>query len=204
MCQFYAYDPGRLGPDRRPLSQQDRTMRKAFGIILGILAAAVLGVLALAATKPDHFSVTRSITITAPAEKIFPLMNSPKAAMAWIPFLEPDPDVKITYSGPESGKGAAQDWDGNSEVGTGRIEVVDQTPPTRVTLKLDMVRPMEGHNTVIYALDAQGAGTKVTWTMSGEQPFLAKIVSVLIDCDKMVGDQFEKGLAKLRGVAEKA
>ena len=179
-------------------------MKKVLGFVLGLLAVVVAAVLALAATKPNDFKIERSATFKAPPDKIFPLLNSPKAAMAWIPFMEPDPNAKMTYAGPESGVGAAQTWSGNSEVGEGRIEIVESKPPSEVTLKLDMVKPLEGHNTVVYKLEPKGADTTMTWTMSGRQPFLGKVVSVFIDCDKMVGAQFEKGMAKLKTLVEAA
>lgn len=177
-------------------------MRRFFGILFLLIAAFCAGVVALALRKPDTFQVQRVATIKAPAEKIFPYLESPKAAMSWIPFMEPDPNVKITYSGPDSGKGAAQAWAGNAQVGEGRIEVVDTKPSKEVTLKLDMLKPLEGHNTVVYALEPKGGETVMTWTMSGQQPFIGKIVSVLIDCDRMVGEQFDKGLAKLKSIVE--
>jgi Polyketide cyclase / dehydrase and lipid transport len=183
---------------------KELAMKRVLKIIFGALALAIVAVLALAATKPDDFKIERTAVIKAPADKIFPLLNSPKAAMAWIPFMEPDPNVKLGFTGPESGVGAAQTWSGNSEVGEGKIEIIESKPPSEVKLKLDMAKPMEGHNTVVYKLEPKGAETAITWTMSGQQPFLGKVVSVLIDCDKMVGAQFEKGLGKLKSVAEAA
>jgi hypothetical protein len=177
-------------------------MRRFFGFLVVLLAVFCLGVVALAARKPDTFQVQRSATIKAPPEKIFPYLNSPKAAMAWIPFLEPDPNVKLSYAGPESGKGAAQSWSGNTQVGEGKIEIINSKPPTEVTLQLDMLKPLEGHNTVVYSLEPKGDVTNMTWVMSGHQPMIGKIVSVFIDCDRMVGEQFEKGLAKLKTVVE--
>lgn len=179
-------------------------MKKIFKIIFGALAVAVAVVLAIATTKPDDFKIERTAVIKAPADKIFPLLNSPKAALAWIPFMEPDPNVKVGFAGPDSGVGASQTWSGNSEVGEGKIEIIESKPPSEVKLKLDMAKPMEGHNIVVYKLEPKGNETAMTWTMSGRQPFLGKVVSVLIDCDKMVGAQFEKGLAKLKALAEAA
>jgi hypothetical protein len=177
-------------------------MMRILKIIAAMIAVAALAVVGLAATKPDDFSIQRTATFKAPPDKIFPLLNSPKAAMAWIPFMEPDANAKITFSGPESGVGAAQTWAGNMEVGEGKIEIVESKPTSEVTLKLDMLKPMEGHNTVVYKLVPKGDTTTMTWTMSGRQPFIGKVVSVFIDCDKMVGEQFEKGLAKLKSVVE--
>lgn len=177
-------------------------MKRFFATILGLLGLGALAVAGLAARKPDDFKITRQTTFKAPPEKIFPLLDSPTAAMAWIPFMEPDPAAKLTYSGPESGVGAAQAWAGNSNVGEGKIEVIESKPPKEVTLKLDLLKPLEGHNTVVYTLEPKGGETHMTWTMSGRQPFVGKVVSVFIDCDKMVGQQFEKGLAKLKGIVE--
>ena len=177
-------------------------MMRILKVIAGFLVLSVVAVLALAAMKPDDFWIERSATFKAPAEKIFPLLNSPKAAMAWIPFMEPDPNVKIGYEGPESGVGAAQTWDGNNDVGKGRIEITESTPSSQVTAKLDFERPMAGSNTVVYSLEPDGDGTKMSWMMTGQQPFLGKLISVFIDCDKMVGEQFDKGLAKLKTIVE--
>jgi hypothetical protein len=167
------------------------------------LAVALVTLLVYAANKPDTFSVRRSTSIGAPPERIFPLINNLRAMNTWIPFLEPDPNAKLDYSGPESGPGAAHSWTGNRQVGEGRIEIADTQPPSMVTLKLDMLKPMKAANTVMFTLQPNGGGTIVTWAMSGHQPLIAKVMNVFINCDKMVGDQFEKGLAKLKAIAER-
>lgn len=160
-------------------------------------------VLIYAATRPDSFSISRSVSIAAAPDKIFPLINNLHGFNRWNPFLEPDPAIKIAYRGPDSGKGAAHDWDGNSQVGKGSVEITESSPPSKIVMKLDMLKPMKAHNRVEFKLEPAGNGTQVTWTMSGEQPFLAKLMSVVIDCDKMVGGSFEKGLAGLKAIAEK-
>lgn len=170
-----------------------------FAIALVLAAGAVL---ALAMTKPDHFDIQRSAAIKAPPERIYPMIANLKTMNTWNPFVKPDPNIKVTYSGPDSGKGAAHTWSGNSEVGEGRIEIVDATAPKHVTMLLDMVKPMAARNKVDFSLEPQGEATNVTWEMSGDQPLIGKIVSVFIDCDKMVGQQFEKGLASLKAAAE--
>ncbi|HEX9881489.1 MAG TPA: SRPBCC family protein, partial [Hyphomicrobium sp.] len=135
--------------------------------------------------------------------KIFPLINDLHKQLTWIPF-DKDPAAKRSFSGAAAGKGASYAWDGNSDVGAGSIEIVDATAPSKVTMKLDMVRPLEGHNIVEFTLDpGPGAdATNVTWAMHGEQPFLGKLMSTFIDCETMVGSEFEKGLAKLKSLAE--
>ena len=122
---------------------------------------------------------------------------------AWSPFADPDPNIKIAYSGPESGTGAAHTWAGNSKVGEGRIEITDAQAPNKVALRLQMVKPMQADNQVEFTLQPKGNATNVTWRMSGKQPLLAKVMSLFMDCDKTVGSQFEKGLANLKAMAER-
>ncbi len=170
----------------------------AIGLVLVVGA-----LLAYAATKPDTFRVQRSTGINAPAERIFPLIANLKSMNTWNPFVEPDPAIKIAYSGPDSGKGAAHTWSGNSKVGEGRIEITDAAPSARVNMQLDMQKPMKARNAVEFTLQPNGNTTTVTWAMSGRQPFIGKLVTVFIDCDKMVGRQFENGLGKLKAIAER-
>ncbi len=139
-------------------------------VALVVVAAALL---AYAATKPGTFRVQRSTGINAPAERIFPLIANLKSMNRWNPFVEPDPAIKIAYSGPESGKGATHSWSGNSKVGEGRIEVTDAAPCSRVAMRLDMLKPMKARNAVEFTLAPNGKTTTVTWAMSGRQPFMA-------------------------------
>jgi len=175
-------------------------MLKKIAVVVVVLIAAVL---AYAATKPDTFHVQRSTSIQAPAEKIFPLIDDFRQQASWSPWEKMDPAMKKSLSGAPSGKGAAYEWDGNSQVGKGRIEITDSTPTSKVAMKLDMFAPFEAHNNVEFTLDATGGSTRVTWAMYGPQPFIAKVMSVFMDCDKMVGQNFEAGLANLKAIAEK-
>jgi hypothetical protein len=111
--------------------------------------------------------------------------------------------MKRAYSGAESGKGAVYEWDGDSNVGKGRIEIVDSMPPSKVALKLDMIKPFEGHNTVEFTLQPQGETTTVTWVMHGAVPYVAKLFCMLMNGDRMVGDDFEAGLANLKTLVER-
>jgi uncharacterized protein YndB with AHSA1/START domain len=175
-------------------------------IIAVALTVAIAAALVYAAIQPDTFRVIRSTLISAPPEKVFPLINDLHAQSAWSPF-EKDPNMKRTHSGAPAGKGAVYEWDGNRQVGAGRIAITDSVAPTRVSLLLDMSRPFAAHNTVDFVLEQKGAGaqvtgTQVTWAMQGRQPFMAKIMSLFINCDQMVGSQFEEGLAKLKALVE--
>src|SRR5262249_2582843 len=122
--------------------------------------------------------------------------------LVWSPW-EKAPAMKRAFKGAASGKGAIYEWDGNNKVGAGRIEITEAIAPSRLVMQLDMIRPMKAQNTVEFALAAKSGTTDVTWAMNGRVPFLGKLMSLVMNCDKMVGSQFEEGLAKLKGVAEK-
>jgi len=167
-----------------------------------IVVLAIVAVLAYAATRPDTFRIQRTIPIKSPPEKIFPLLDDLHAHSSWSPF-EKDPNMKRTHSGAAKGTGAVYEWEGNRQVGKGRIAIVDTVPPSKVTMKLDMFTPFEAHNTVQFALVPNGSDTNVSWAMEGRQPYMAKLMSTFINCEKMVGGQFEEGLAKLKALAER-
>ncbi len=179
-------------------------MLTALAVIAGIIAALVAIILIIAALKPAHFRVQRSIEIEAAPGTIFPLINDLHENSRWSPF-EKDPNMKKVHSGAPKGVGAAYDWDGNKQVGRGRIAIIESVPTSKVVMKLDMFTPFEAHNTVEFTLHpGEGKKTTVTWTMFGPQPYLAKVMSTVINCDKMVGSQFEEGLGKLKAIAEGA
>ena len=169
------------------------------------IAAAVLVacVLIYAATRQGTFRVARSVSIMAAPEKVFPLINDLHGFNRWNPFYGLDPAAKFTYRGPDSGKGAAHEWDGNNKAGKGRIEITESSPPSKILMKLDILKPMECHNRVAFTLVPVGNATEVTWVMSGENSFIGKVMSLCFNMDKMVGGEFEKGLAALKAIAEK-
>jgi hypothetical protein len=169
-------------------------------IILIVVLVLIAGLLAFAATKPGSFRYQRTASIKAPPEKILPLISDLHAWSRWNPF-EKDPAMKRTYSGAASGKGAVYEWDGNSQVGAGRMEILDVTP-SKVTIKLDFLRPFEGHNTAELTLEPQGDATRVTWAMFGPNRYLSKLMSVFMNMDTMIGREFETGLANLKKIAE--
>jgi len=133
--------------------------------ILIALVVVIVALLAFAATRPDTFSVVRATTIKAPPEKIYPLIADFHGWSAWSPWEKLDPAMKRTFEGPASGKGAIYAWEGDSKVGAGRMEITDATPASKVVIKLDFLKPIEGHNTTEFALAPAGDGTRVTWDM---------------------------------------
>lgn len=175
-------------------------MLKKIGI--GVLLV-LLVVLGLAATKPATFQLQRETTINAPAEKVFALVNDFHNWGEWSPWEKLDPDMKRTYSGPPSGVGSTYEWDGNSGAGTGRMEITNSVMPSKVDIKLDFTAPFESHNITEFTLDSTAAGTHVTWNMHGPNNFLSKLMTVFVSMDKMVGPDFESGLANLKAAAEK-
>jgi uncharacterized protein YndB with AHSA1/START domain len=178
-------------------------MFKIIGILVAIIVVGVAGILAFAATRPDTFRVQRAASIKAPPEKIFPLLNDLRNFASWSPYEKKDPAMKRTHSGAPSGKGAVYEWDGDKNVGRGRLAIANALPPSKVTLHLDMMRPLEAHNLVEFTLEPKGDSTNVTWAMNGQVPYVAKIVHVFLNVDRMVGNDFEAGLAKLKAIAEK-
>jgi len=162
-------------------------MRKIIGIIAAIIIVGLAGVLAFAATKPDTFRVQRAASIKAPPDKIFPLLNNLRAFALWSPYEKKDPRMQRTYSGAPVGRGAVYEWDGDKNVGSGRLAIADSSPPSKVTLHLDMMRPLEAHNIVEFTLEPKGESTHVIWAMNGKVPYIAKIVHVFLDVDRSAG-----------------
>jgi len=168
-------------------------------IAVGVLVVALL---AFAARRPDTFVVQRSVAIKASPETVYPLISDWHNFLVWSRF-EKETAMKRAFKGAASGRGAIYEWDGNNKVGAGRIEITEAIAPSRLVMQLDMIRPMKAQNTVEFTLAAKSGTTDVTWAMNGRVPFLGKLMSLIMNCDKMVGSQFEEGLAKLKGVAEK-
>lgn len=175
-------------------------MLKTASIVVGLLIA---GVLVFAATRPDTFRITRATTIKAPPERIFPLVNDFKRWGAWSPWEKKDPNMKRSFGGAPEGKGATYAWDGDGNVGQGRMEIVDAAAPSKVAIQLDFVRPFEAHNKVLFTIVPKGDATEVTWDMQGPANYVSKLIGVFVNMDRMVGNDFELGLANLRAVAEK-
>jgi uncharacterized protein YndB with AHSA1/START domain len=178
-------------------------MKKILLYILGALVVIVLGILGVAATKADAFHIQRSATINAPAEKIFAHINDFHNWTAWSPWEKLDPAMKRSYSGAASGKGAMYAWNGNSDVGSGNMEITESTPSSRIVIALNFLTPFEGHNIAEFTLEPAGESTKVTWAMHGPMNFVAKVMSVFFSMDSMVGNQFAQGLTTLGALTSK-
>lgn len=171
-------------------------------IAVGLLAV-VAAILLFAMTKPDSFELERSLRIAAAPAAIFPYLDDFHRWGEWSPWEKMDPAMKRTFSGASSGVGAVYAWQGNKQVGEGRMEILESAAPSRVVLALDFLAPFEAHNTTEFTLTPAADATIVTWRMSGPNTFLGKVMSVFVSMDKMVGPDFEAGLANLKAAAER-
>jgi hypothetical protein len=169
-------------------------------IIAIVIALAIAVILILAAMKPATFSVVRTAQIGASSDKLFALISDFHQWRKWSPWEDKDPELKRSYSGAERGKGAVYAWEGNKNVGSGRMEILDATP-SQIVIKLDFLKPFEAHNQAEFTLTPQASATNVTWTMRGPAPFMFKVMEIFVNCDKMIGKDFELGLANLRKAA---
>ena len=170
--------------------------------ILIAVAVLIVGLLGLILSRPNTFRVERSLRINAAPEKIFTLIENFHEWPKWSPYEKMDPAMKRTYDGPDHGVGAIYAWDGNAQAGSGRMEILEAAPSSLVRIKLDFSKPFEAHNTAEFALRAEGSGAYVTWAMYGPQAFMNKAMSLVMSMDKLVGGQFEEGLANLKRVSE--
>jgi len=190
----------------RPFNLADPMKEDAMGtlawILLGLVA--VLGAIVLyASTKPNTFTLTRSTHINAPAARIFPLIEDFREWAHWSPWEKIDPALERSYSGAPKGVGAIYGWRG-AKAGQGRMEITGTTPDKQVNLNLDFIKPFKAHNTVVFTLDGRNGGTDVTWSMTGEQALMAKVISVFMSMDAIVGRSFDDGLAAMKRVSEAA
>ncbi|MES2476683.1 MAG: SRPBCC family protein [Verrucomicrobiota bacterium] len=165
-------------------------------ILIG-LAAVIAILLVVIALQPGDFRVERSATLAASPAALFEQVNDHRKFTVWNPWMELDPNVVNTYSGPESGVGAVCSWKGNSNIGAGSSTIIESKPHELVRMRMDWKEPMEGTSTVDFTFKPEGDKTVVTWAMYGPQTFMGKAVSLVMDCEEMCGPQFEKGLASL-------
>lgn len=171
-------------------------------LILGVVIAVVLVLVMVIALQPGEFSISRSTTMGAPPAVVFAQVNRLQNWEAWSPWAEKDPGMTSAYEGPESGEGASHAWDGNSDVGAGTLTITESTAPEQIRLRLEFKRPMAATNEVLFTFEPVDEGTKVTWTMTGENGFVGKAFGLVVDMDNMVGGDFEQGLANLKAVVE--
>jgi len=178
-------------------------MLKIALILLLILAVAIVALLILAARKPDSFRISRSVLIKAKADKVFDLIDDFKAWPQWSPYETRDPGMTRTYGPISKGKGATYEWAGdNKTVGAGRMRITEAAAPYKLLIALEFLRPLKASNTAEFTLEPEGDAVKTTWAMFGPQRFTAKLMGMAWNMDKMVGKDFEAGLAKLKTVAE--
>jgi carbon monoxide dehydrogenase subunit G len=169
-------------------------------IVIAIAALVVLFVL-IVASRPSDFRVTRTARISAPAEVVFANVNDLHKWEAWSPWAKMDPNAKSTFEGPEAGPGASMTWSGNKKVGEGRMTITDSRAPEVIHIKLEFLRPFKATNTAEFNFKPEGDATQVAWSMSGKNNFMGKAFGLIVDCEKMVGRDFEKGLANLNSTA---
>ena len=168
------------------------------------LLVLVVGFAAIVALQPSDFRVTRSATIAAPPETIFSQVNDLHQWEAWSPWAKLDPAAKSSYEGPAAGVGAAFSWAGNNQVGEGRMTITESRPNDLIRMNLEFMKPFKATNITEFTFTPEGKRTVVAWTMSGKNNFISKAIGLFIDCDKMVGGSFEKGLAQMKSIAEGA
>lgn len=173
-----------------------------FNTIAVIAVAIVVGILGYAATRPDTFSYERRITINAPAQKIFPYINDFNNWLAWSPYEKKDPAMKRSYGATTIGKGASYEWDGNKDIGAGRMDITDVTEPSHIAIRLEFFRPFKAVNSADFTLLPVAGGTEVRWVMAGQANFISKIMGLFFDMDAMIGKDFEQGLTALKSISE--
>lgn len=172
--------------------------------IVGILFVLVAGICFAAARQPNRFNVTRTAAINAPPEMIFPHVNDLQLWGAWSPWARLDPTAKYTFDGLTFGAGAKTSWEGNRTVGAGSMTITDSRPYETIKFRMDFLKPMKATNTAAFTFTPQGGQTLVSWNMSGDNNFMSKLVSLFMSCEKMVGEQFDLGLANLKEVVAPA
>lgn len=170
----------------------------ALYIILGLLALFLIFV----ATRPAAFTITRSALIEATPETLFPYANDLRKFQEWSPWARLDPNSTVTFDGPATGVGSSLAWNGNNKVGQGSMTITESRPSSLVRMKLEFLRPMKATNVTTFSFQPEGAGTQVVWSMSGNNNFMRKLFSLLVNCDKMVGGQFAQGLDNMKALIE--
>jgi carbon monoxide dehydrogenase subunit G len=170
-----------------------------FCVVLGIAIALFI---VLAALQPEDFSLARSEKVNATPAQVFAQINDFHNWEHWSPWAKIDPTMQTTYEGPAAGKGASYSWNGNKKVGAGKMTMTESRPPQLIHINLEFFRPFQATNQTEFALKPEGQGTTVTWTMTGKRNFFLKAFSLFVSMEKMVGPDFEKGLAQLKSIVE--
>jgi polyketide cyclase/dehydrase/lipid transport protein len=179
------------------------TMARKILIAVAALVVLLIGASVYISRQPDSFSVERSAIVAAPPYRLFAAVNDLKAWDAWSPWKDLDPNAAMTVSTPSAGRGATSTWSGNDKVGEGRLTIVESRPDERVDIDQAFVRPFEGKARHSFTFAPAGEGTRVTWRMDGTNDFVGKALCLVMDMDKTVGKDFERGLANMKALAER-
>jgi uncharacterized protein YndB with AHSA1/START domain len=188
-------DPGQPVPPQK---------RSVLGLILLALAVIIVGLVIVIAVQPADFRIERSATIAAPPDEVFAQVNDFHAWQEWSPWAKLDLEAKNTYEGPPAGNDSVFKWSGNNQVGEGKMTIVESKPNELIRIKLEFFRPFAATNTAEFNFKPEANGTAVTWSMYGPNSFMGKAIHLVMDMDKMVGSNFEEGLAELKAKAELA
>ncbi|MFZ6654960.1 SRPBCC family protein [Undibacterium sp. TJN19] len=172
-------------------------------MIIAIILLLIVALLLFAATRPDDFRIERSLQIQARPEQVFSLINDFHEWEAWSPWEKVDPAVKRSYSGSDAGKGAIYAWQGNKQLGEGRMEILETQPYTLMRIQISFIKPFKAQNTIEFHLVPKADGTEVSESMFGRSNFISKLMGVFCNMDKMVGSKFDEGLRSLKDIAEK-
>ncbi len=167
-----------------------------------LITAAVIAILAIAGTRPAAYHVERSVVTTASPERAYALINDLHRFPDWSPWQKLDPAMKIDFAGPQQGVGAKYHWLGNKQVGEGRMTITDSEAPSHVGMKIEFVAPFVSVNDVRFAITPDGAGSRLTWGMDGTNNYMAKVMTLFVSMDSMMGKDFEAGLSSLKALAE--
>lgn len=171
--------------------------------ILSIAAVVLVVLVGLVALQPTQFKIWRRDTMAAPAADVFAQVNDFHNWRAWSPWEKMDPNLERTYEGPPAGVGAKYSWVGNKKVGEGRMTIVESRPSDRIRIALEFLKPFKADNTAEFSFQSEGAHTAVTWSMSGNRNFMFKAMGLVMNMDKLVGADFERGLANLKSIVER-
>lgn len=170
--------------------------------VVTVLVSLIVIVLIVAAFRPNSIRIHRALTIQSPPAPLYALINDFHQWTEWSPWEKLDPNLQRTYAGPPQGVGSIYEWTGNDKVGSGRMEILESTAPSNIQIKLDFLKPFEAHNHTDFTLESKGDSTTVNWTMTGQSPFMMKVMGLFMNLDKIVGAQFEEGLNNLKAKTE--
>lgn len=171
-------------------------------MILGLIAVTLLLLLIVASMRPDRFRIERSGSIGAPPPTVFSLVNNFHEWKKWSPWEKLDPSMKTEHSGAAQGVSASYRWIGNKKVGEGQMTIIESKPNDEIRIDLEFLAPWKARNLAIFTFSPEGTGTRVTWAMEGDNPFMMKVMGLFMSMDRMIGRDFEKGLAEMKRAAE--